>query len=252
MSSTRQAVILLPSLIGCGNRFDLTPAHQVLFDTGIGPYGAMMFLNLMNPVSGRQIFVVGDFDWLIAPSAGNTFIGFSLLRHQSRSVQNLFSSCIVPNGPAYCCWMFSRLGRMFTISFNHKHRLPGEMRRASSSFCLVTSTFICFPPRSKVFLSCYRENAIAEPTMDECCSARCFLRSTTMDWRTLGAGPSIPNDLQFSRGCFDGSPGAALGIGPGEQPTDPNYLNRLPPGASPLREHSLLGFWVTSNYCNAK
>jgi hypothetical protein len=31
----------------------------------------------MNPVSGRQNFVVGDFDWVIAPSASNTFIGFS-------------------------------------------------------------------------------------------------------------------------------------------------------------------------------
>ena len=62
MSSTRQAVIFGPNLIGCGNRFDLTPAHQVLFDTGIGPYGAMIFLSRMNPVSGRQNFVVGNFD----------------------------------------------------------------------------------------------------------------------------------------------------------------------------------------------
>ena len=37
MSSARQAVILGPNLTGCGNRFDLTPAHQVLLDTGIGP-----------------------------------------------------------------------------------------------------------------------------------------------------------------------------------------------------------------------
>ena len=37
MSSTRQTVILEPNLIGCGNRFDLTPAHQVLLETGIGP-----------------------------------------------------------------------------------------------------------------------------------------------------------------------------------------------------------------------
>jgi hypothetical protein len=78
MSSTRQAVILGPNLIGCGKRFDLTPAHQVLFDTGIGPYGAMTFLSLMNPVSGRQIFVVGNFDAAMGAVASNPFIVFSL------------------------------------------------------------------------------------------------------------------------------------------------------------------------------
>jgi hypothetical protein len=35
MSSTRQAVILLPNLTGAGKRPDLTPAHQVDFPTGI-------------------------------------------------------------------------------------------------------------------------------------------------------------------------------------------------------------------------
>jgi hypothetical protein len=62
MSLTRQAVILGPNLTVCGNRLDLTPAHQVLFDAGIGPQGAMVFLRRMNPVSGRQDFVAGDFD----------------------------------------------------------------------------------------------------------------------------------------------------------------------------------------------
>jgi hypothetical protein len=78
MSSTRQAVILGPNLIGCGNRLDLTPAHQVLFDTGIGPLGAMIFLSRMNPVSGRQIFVVGNFDSAMGAAASNPFIMFSL------------------------------------------------------------------------------------------------------------------------------------------------------------------------------
>jgi hypothetical protein len=82
MSSTRQAVIFGPNLIGCGNRFDLTPAHHVLLDTGIGPLGAMIFLSRMNPVSGRQTFVVGDFDWVIGPSASNTFIVSPLFRNQ--------------------------------------------------------------------------------------------------------------------------------------------------------------------------
>ena len=49
MSSTRQAVILGPNLTGCGNRFDLTPAHQVLFDTGIGPYGSNDILEPNEP-----------------------------------------------------------------------------------------------------------------------------------------------------------------------------------------------------------
>jgi hypothetical protein len=61
MSSTRQAVIFGPNLTGCGNRFVLTPAHHVLFDTGIGPWGAMMFFSRTNPVSGKN-FVVGNFD----------------------------------------------------------------------------------------------------------------------------------------------------------------------------------------------
>ena len=77
MSSTRQAVILGPNLTGCGNRFDFTPAHQVLFDTGIGPYGAMIFFSRMKPVSGRQNFLVGNFDSVMAELASNPFIAFS-------------------------------------------------------------------------------------------------------------------------------------------------------------------------------
>ena len=94
MSSTRQAVILGPNLIGCGNRFDLTPAHQVLFDTGIGPYGAMIFLSRMNPVSGRQNFVVGNFDAAMGAVASNPFIVFSLAFSIS------FQICIAENGGA--------------------------------------------------------------------------------------------------------------------------------------------------------
>jgi hypothetical protein len=77
MSYTRQAVIFGPNLTGCGNRFDLTPAHHVLFDTGIGPKGAMIFLSRMNPVSGRQNFVVGNFDAAMGALASNPFIVFS-------------------------------------------------------------------------------------------------------------------------------------------------------------------------------
>ena len=76
MSSTRQAVILGPNLTG-GKRFDFTPAHQVLFDTGIGPYGAMIFFSRMKPVSGRQNFLVGNFDSVMAELARNPFIAFS-------------------------------------------------------------------------------------------------------------------------------------------------------------------------------
>jgi hypothetical protein len=74
ISSTRQAVIFGPNLIGCGNRFDLTPAHQVLLPTGIGPWGAMIFLSRMNPVSGRQIFVVSNFDAAIEALVSNPLI----------------------------------------------------------------------------------------------------------------------------------------------------------------------------------
>ena len=77
MSSTRQAVILGPNLTGCGKRFDFTPAHQVLFDTGIGSYGAMIFLSRMKPVSGRQNFLVGNFDSVMAELASNPVIIFS-------------------------------------------------------------------------------------------------------------------------------------------------------------------------------
>jgi hypothetical protein len=74
MSSTRQAVIFGPNLIGCGNRFDLTPAHQVLLPTGIGPQGAMIFLSRTNPVSGRQNFVIGNFDAATGGLASNPFM----------------------------------------------------------------------------------------------------------------------------------------------------------------------------------
>lgn len=52
MSSTRQTVILLPSLMGLGNRPERTPAHQVLFETGIGPFGARMDDNRTKPAEG--------------------------------------------------------------------------------------------------------------------------------------------------------------------------------------------------------
>jgi hypothetical protein len=70
MSSTRQAVILGPNFTGCGYRFDRTPDHQVLFDTGIGPSGAMIFLSRMNPM-------VGNFDAAMEALVSNPLIMFS-------------------------------------------------------------------------------------------------------------------------------------------------------------------------------
>ena len=62
MSLTRQAVILGPIFTGWGYLLALTPAHQALLDTGIGPFGAMICLSRINPVSGRSnfSFLVGN------------------------------------------------------------------------------------------------------------------------------------------------------------------------------------------------
>jgi hypothetical protein len=70
MSSTRQAVILGPNFTGCGYRFDRTPDHQVLFETGIGPCGAMMFLSRMKPM-------VGNSDAATEALVSNPFMMFS-------------------------------------------------------------------------------------------------------------------------------------------------------------------------------
>jgi hypothetical protein len=44
ISSTRQAVVRGPSFIGLGKRPDFTPAHQVLFETGmIAGIGGLVF-----------------------------------------------------------------------------------------------------------------------------------------------------------------------------------------------------------------
>lgn len=56
ISSTRQAVVRGPSLIGLGNRPSLTPAHHVDLLTGIGPAGARIFLSRTQPVSGRVVW----------------------------------------------------------------------------------------------------------------------------------------------------------------------------------------------------
>lgn len=68
ISSTRQAVIRGPSLIGLGKRPDFTPAHQVLFDTGmIAGIGGLVFElpiicdNRTKPVSGKICDAVVDF-----------------------------------------------------------------------------------------------------------------------------------------------------------------------------------------------
>jgi len=56
-----------PSLTGFGKRPDLTPAHQVLFDTGmIGGVGGVLLVspimcgNRTKPVSGKMVFVAID------------------------------------------------------------------------------------------------------------------------------------------------------------------------------------------------
>lgn len=41
-SSARQTVVPAPSFIGLGKRPSLHPAHQVDFETGIGPFGAII------------------------------------------------------------------------------------------------------------------------------------------------------------------------------------------------------------------
>jgi hypothetical protein len=109
------------------------------------------------------------------------------------------------------------------------------------------------PPSIESFLSCYGENAIAEPTV-----VSVALRGVFCDPRRwIGAPwarPSIPNDLQFSRGCFDGSLGAALkGIGPGTTADGPKLpkIGRFPWRHPLLREHSLLGnFEITATLNN--
>ena len=111
MSSTRQAVILGPNLTG-GKRFDFTPAHQVLFDTGIGPYGAMIFLSRMKPVSGRQNFLVGNFDSVMAELARN-FHSVLFCNIESRSRQNLLSSCVIVNFLDCCLSLETRRGGGF-------------------------------------------------------------------------------------------------------------------------------------------
>ena len=52
ISSTRHAVVRGPNLTGFGKRPSLMPAHQVDFDTGIGPRGANIDARRTKPVSG--------------------------------------------------------------------------------------------------------------------------------------------------------------------------------------------------------
>lgn len=54
MSSTRQAVIPLPSFTGAGKRPDFTPAHQVDFATGMGPSGPRMTASRTKPSFGSE------------------------------------------------------------------------------------------------------------------------------------------------------------------------------------------------------
>jgi hypothetical protein len=67
MSSTRHAVIPLPSFAGAGNRPDFTPAHQVDFETGMGPAGPRTTDSRTKPSAGserRFSVVVCDRVWL--------------------------------------------------------------------------------------------------------------------------------------------------------------------------------------------
>ena len=54
MSSTRQAVVLGPSLMGLGKRPPLIPAHQVDLLTGMGPRGAKIEASRTKPVVGSS------------------------------------------------------------------------------------------------------------------------------------------------------------------------------------------------------
>lgn len=67
MSSTRQAVIPLPSFTGAGKRPDFTPAHQVDLATGMGPAGPRMTASRTKPSFGSEralSMVVSDRVWL--------------------------------------------------------------------------------------------------------------------------------------------------------------------------------------------
>ncbi|MHB1013914.1 MAG: hypothetical protein ACYC2W_01365 [Desulfurivibrionaceae bacterium] len=62
MCSTLQTVTLGVNLIGAGNRRDRTPAHQVLFETGIsGGIGGIAFLSPIMAFK-RKKPVSGSFD----------------------------------------------------------------------------------------------------------------------------------------------------------------------------------------------
>lgn len=54
MSSARHAVIRGPSFTGLGYRPDLTPDHQVDFETGTGPFGARISDRRTKPVCGNE------------------------------------------------------------------------------------------------------------------------------------------------------------------------------------------------------
>lgn len=54
MSLTLHAVVRGPSFIGLGKRPDLTPAHQVDLETGIGPLGPKIEDTRTNPSSGNE------------------------------------------------------------------------------------------------------------------------------------------------------------------------------------------------------
>jgi hypothetical protein len=176
----------------------------------------------MKPVSGSLIFVVGNFDLVMGPPASNAFMISPPFRHQKLFLDKI-----------YFVHASSLTARSVVVG-----GLQGWME--CSQFLLATHPVVrptkCdeHPPQSvwsfptssassldqRFFFHAARKDPIAgmSPRRVLLCSAF-FLRSTTMtiarDWRTSGAAID-PNDLQFSRGCFDGSPGAAVReIGPG-------------------------------------
>jgi hypothetical protein len=85
MSSARQTVIRGPSFFaGFGNLPVFTPAHQVDFETGIGPSGARIDDNRTKPASGNELeriisylHQVNDGDGLPAGLSAVAELGFA-------------------------------------------------------------------------------------------------------------------------------------------------------------------------------
>jgi hypothetical protein len=162
MSSTRQAVILGPNLTGCGYRLAFTPAHHVLFETGIGPWGAMIFFSRMKPVSGRENFAVGDVGAAMAVLAIDKFIVFSFATSKAvpEKIYRAHASACPLRGQELPQFLWS-----LAISFS-------------------------FSLDQKLFVHAVRKDPIQLSTMMDMTAGRCRLLSTS------------PCDLHSSRRFF--------------------------------------------------